>query len=160
MMAKKISLAGIYFFSFLSLLSGCSLPRFIILNDPLTPQEHLTLGLSYEKAGEFDAALKEYQQAAPHLPAAHLYMGNLYFTRGEIAFAEEHYLQALEEDPDNADACNNLAWLYFSSGKNLAEAYRLVRRALQLNPSKSEIYLDTLEQIKEKLSSQKESPHH
>ncbi len=155
-MIKRISFAVICFLAFFSLLSGCTFPRIIVLSDPLSPQEHLTLGLSYEKAQEFDAALKEYQQAAPHLPLAHFYMGNLYFTRGEIASAEKHYLQTLEEDPENADACNNLAWLYFSSGKNLAEAHRLALRALQLNPSKSAIYLDTLEKIKEKMGRQRE----
>jgi tetratricopeptide (TPR) repeat protein len=76
---------------------------------------------------------------------AYVYIGNVYFAEGNMVNAEKSYQRALEADPLNADAHNNLAWLYFTSGKNLAEAHRLVLRALELNPSKTGIYLDTLE---------------
>ncbi len=132
---------------FLGLLGGCSLPRIIVLDDPLTPEEHLNLGVAYEKRGELDAALKEYELSAPHLPLASVYRGNVYFAKGEIGRAEESYQQALEKDPNNADACNNLAWLYYGEGKKLEEAERLARRALELNPAKAAIYRDTLEKI-------------
>lgn len=44
--------------------SGCSLPRVIVLKDSLTPEEHLTLGIAYEKRGELAPAIKEYKLAA------------------------------------------------------------------------------------------------
>ncbi len=61
-------------FSSLILFSGCSLPRIIVLKDPLSPEEHLNLGVVYEKEGEFDNAIKEYLKAAKKLPIAYLYL--------------------------------------------------------------------------------------
>ncbi len=130
-------------------LAACSLPRIIVLDDPLSPEEHLALGVAYEKKGEWEAALKEYRSAAPHLPAALVYMGNVYFAEGETEKAEEQYREALRKDPGNADACNNLAWVYFKKRKNLSEALQLARRALALNPAKRDIYRDTIEQLEQ-----------
>ncbi|MFQ5950231.1 MAG: hypothetical protein ACE5J1_06050, partial [Nitrospiria bacterium] len=45
-------------------LVGCgAVPKIIILEDPLTHEEHLQLGLSYEAKGEWDLALSEYKAA-------------------------------------------------------------------------------------------------
>jgi tetratricopeptide (TPR) repeat protein len=129
-------------------LCACSLPRIVVLNDPLSPEEHLNLGVTYEKKGELDNALKEYKEASKKLPLAYLYMGNVYYQKKEYDKAESHYKEAIEKDPANADAYNNLAWLYFIKRENLDEAERLVLKALELNPSKKEIYMDTLEKIK------------
>jgi two-component SAPR family response regulator len=49
------------------LLAACSLPRILVLHDPLNSQEHIDLGVSYEKRGEFSAAIKEYEEAAKDL---------------------------------------------------------------------------------------------
>ncbi|MDO9566867.1 MAG: tetratricopeptide repeat protein [Candidatus Desulfaltia sp.] len=128
--------------------SGCSLPRIIVLKDPLTPQEHLTLGIAYEKRGELDPAIKEYKLAAKKLPLAYLYLGNVYFQKKELDEAEKYCKKAIKKDPQNADAHNNLAWLYYTKKENLNEAERLVLKALELNPSKENIYGDTLEKIR------------
>lgn len=48
----------------------------------------------------------------------------------------------------NPDAYNNLAWLYYTKKENLDEAERLVLKAMGLNPSKENIYGDTLEKIR------------
>lgn len=129
--------------------SGCSLPRIIVLKDPLTPQEHLTLGIAYEKRGELDPAIKEYKLAAKKLPLAYLYLGNVYFQKNELDEAEKYYKKTIKKDPRNADAYNNLAWLHYTKKENLEEAERLVLKALELNPSKGNIYRDTLEKIEE-----------
>jgi len=138
-------------FAFCSLLffSGCSLPRIIILKDPLTPEEHLNLGVAYEKQGEFDPAIKEYKAAAKKLPVADLYLGNVYFQKKELGKAEAYYKKAIKNDPRNADACNNLAWLYYTKRENLEEAEHLALKAIDLNPSKENIYQDTLEKIRD-----------
>jgi Tfp pilus assembly protein PilF len=91
--------------------SGCSLPRIIVLEDPLTPEEHLHLGVAYEKRGELDPAIKEYKLASKKLPLAYLYLGNVYFQKNELDEAEKHYRKTIKKDPQNADAHNNLAWL-------------------------------------------------
>ena len=43
--------------------AACATTR-SLSHDPPTPEEHITLGVSYEKRDELDAALKEYKAAA------------------------------------------------------------------------------------------------
>lgn len=130
------------------LFTSCSLPRIIILEDPLSPEEHLNLGVAYEKKGEADNALKEYKEASKKLPSAYLYMGNIYFQKNELDEAERYYRKAIKKDSKNADAYNNLAWLYYTKKENLAEAESLALKAIELNPSKKEMYQDTLEKVR------------
>jgi len=129
--------------------TSCSLPRIIVLHDPLTPEEHINLGLSYEKKGETEQAVGEYKKAAKDLPTAYLYLGNIYYGKGEYARAEEYYREAIRKDPGLADAYNNLAWLLYTCGRNLEEAEMLARKATELAPS-NEIYQDTLAKVEEK----------
>jgi len=129
-------------------LCSCTIPRIIVLDDPLIPEEHLNLGVTYEKQGDFDNALKEYKEASKKLPLAYLYMGNVYFQKKEYEEAEVHYKKAIKKDPVNADAYNNLAWLYFTKREKLDEAERLALKAIELNPLKKEEYGDTLEKIR------------
>ncbi len=146
---SRFSPAMRYALCALLLLSGCSLPRIIILKDPLTPEEHLNLGVTYEKQGELDAAIKEYKLAAKKVPAGYLYLGNAHFQKRELGKAEEYYKKAIEKDPGNADARNNLAWLYYTKKENLDQAENLALEALELNPAKESIYRDTLDKIRE-----------
>ena len=134
----------------IALSSGCSLPRIVVLKDPLTPEEHLNLGVAYEKNGEFDNAIKEYKLAAKKHPIAYLYLGNAHFQKKEWIQAEHNYKKAIEIDPKNADAHNNLAWLYYTRGDHLDDAERLAIQAINLNPSKETIYGDTLDKIRQK----------
>ncbi len=131
------------------LLTGCSLPRIIVLDDPLSPEEHLNLGVAYENKGELDSAIEEYRVASKKLPVAYLYLGNVYFQKEELDEAERYYRKAIDKDPGNADACNNLAWLYYTKRANLGEAEELALKALTLNPAKKDLYQDTLEKIRE-----------
>ncbi len=131
-----------------SALASCSLPRIVVLRDPLTPQEHINLGVVYEKRGELDAALKEYTAASKKDPLAHLYKGNVFFQKNDLSAAEKSYRKAIEKT-GSAEAYNNLAWLYYTSDKNLQEAEELARKAVELSPQ-SETFRDTLQKIREK----------
>jgi len=128
--------------------SSCSLPRIIVLNDPLTPEEHINLGLAYESRGELDAALNEYETAAKALPIANLYLANLYFQKKDFAKAEKLYERAIARTGDPR-ACNNLAWLYYTTGGDLQKAEELARKAVELSPHSPE-FMDTLTRIEEK----------
>jgi len=120
-----------------------------MIQDPLTPEEHLNLGVAYEKKGELDLAIREYESAAKRLPMANFYLGNAYFLKNEFEIASDYYKKAIDKDSQNADAYNNLAWLYYIKRENLDEAEILVLRALELNPQKETIYRDTLDKIRE-----------
>ncbi len=132
------------------LVSSCSLPRLIILEDPLTPEEHLNLGVSYEKKGAYDLAISEYKKAAKKNPLAYFYMGNVYFQKKEMHKAEKYYKKAIDVDPNMADVYNNLAWLYTIQGRNLDEAEALAKKALELKPENADVYMDTIKEINKK----------
>jgi len=134
----------------LLLIVGCTFPRIIVLEDPLTPEEHLNLGLAYEEKGEFEHAIKEYRLAAKKLPIGYLYLGNVHFQKNELDAAERYYRKAIKKESNNADAYNNLAWLYYTRDENLDEAEALALKAMELNPQKTHIYRDTLEKITER----------
>jgi tetratricopeptide (TPR) repeat protein len=136
---------------FAFLFSSCSLPRIAVLHDPLTPEEHVNLGVSYERKGELDAALAQYEAASKKLPIAYLYMGNVYFQKNDTSHAERSYRKAIEKTGD-ARAYNNLAWLYYTRDEQLNEAERLSREAVRLSPESPE-FKDTLDRIAEKRSS-------
>ncbi|MBI3592061.1 MAG: tetratricopeptide repeat protein [Nitrospirae bacterium] len=136
------------------LLTGCSLPRIIVLDDPLSPEEHINLGVAYERKGETDNAVEEYKKASKNLPLAYLYLGNIHMQMNKLDEAEAYYKKAVRKDPGLADAYNNLAWLYYTKKEKLEEAESLALKALELNPS-SERYLDTLNKIRELKSKNK-----
>lgn len=129
-------------------LQACTVPRIIVVDDPLTPEEHINLGLSYERKGEFDLAEKEFMTASEKLPAAYVYLGNLYYVTERPERAEKYYRKAIAEDPRNADALNNLAWLFYTKRENLDEAEQLVIQAIEMDTPKNGMYLDTLEHIR------------
>ena len=128
-----------------AVISGCSLPGIVRFNDPLTPEEHMNLGVSYEKQGETDAALREYKTASRDLPLAQLYIGNAYFQKNDLKEAEKAYRKAIEKTEDPR-AYNNLAWLYYSSDQKLKQAEDLAGKAVELSPE-SPVFRDTLEKI-------------
>jgi len=148
-MNEKKAVIYLLFAVYCLLLCACTFPRIIVLDDPLSPEEHLNLGVTYEKKGELDNALKEYKEASKKIPAAYNYIGNIYFQKDEFDMAESYYKKSISKNPKNADAHNNLAWLYFIEKKNLDEAERLSLKAIELNPAKKDIYQDTLEKIRE-----------
>lgn len=130
------------------LLTSCSLPRIIVLNDPLSPEEHINLGVAYENRGELDAALTEYETASKALPIASLYMANVYFQKKDYGKAEGLYEKAMTRTKDPR-AYNNLAWLYYTTGRNLEKAEELAKKAVDLSPASPE-FNDTLTRIREK----------
>jgi tetratricopeptide (TPR) repeat protein len=131
------------------LLFSCSLPRIITLKDPLTPEEHIKLGLGYENRGEYGPALEQYEIAGKNLSVAYLYIGNLYFTKGEYDNAETAYEKAITKSGDPR-AYNNLAWLYYTTDREMAKAEELARKAVSLSPA-SEDFKDTLNKIRKKI---------
>ncbi len=142
------------------LLSACSLPRIIVLHDPLTAEEHDNLGRIYESQGKPDLALEQYKEALrkdkKHLPSL-LLLGDLSYRTGDYVGAESAYEKALALDPKNGDVLNDLALASVRTGKKLEAARDLITRALEANPAHRPYYLDTLGVIQLKLGNPAEA---
>lgn len=134
------------------IISGCNMPRIIVLQDPLTAEEHLQLGLSYEKKGLLEEAKKHYEEASKKDIRGLLFLGNLYLNIGEYNKAEELYKETINRDANISEAYNNMAWLYYLKRENIDEAEELVKKAIEIekdNPDKLKIFKDTLEKIQQ-----------
>lgn len=106
------------------LLCGCSMPRIIVLNDPLDARQHNDLGVAYEQRGEFDLAGREYRRAAAlddKWARPLINRGNIAARQGAWPSAAADYREALKRQPDNGEAMNNLAWALLQ-GQRPAEA--------------------------------------
>jgi tetratricopeptide (TPR) repeat protein len=132
--------------------SGCGTlgsVRVVELHDPLSADEHVALGVAYEREGKPDRATAEYKAAlrvqSDHVPAL-VNLGNLAVAAGETADAESWYGRAVRiGGPSAAPGANNLAWLYLTQGKRLASAESLARKALAWDPRPE--YVDTLVKV-------------
>jgi tetratricopeptide (TPR) repeat protein len=135
----------------LSGLQACSgFPRVVVLHDPLTPEEHMTLGATYEAQGAHDLAAREYRAAmtdrTDYVPAL-VALGNFAFDSGALDEAEEDYRHALASHPDHPGASNNLAMVYLKRGDRLDQAERLALKASAQDGSFRPYALDTLAHI-------------
>lgn len=146
--------------SLFTALSGCaSLPRIIILKDPLKAQEHADLASIYEEKGEYDLAIREAEEALKNDSGnlkALIALGNSHLQKGNYDKAEKYYKKGLKADPGNAAILNNTAWLYLSTGR-LEEAERFSKESISGNSPHLGYYYDTLGKIYEKMGKDKEA---
>jgi len=130
---------------------GCEKhPRVMILHDPLTAEEHVKLGQTYELQGHEDLAAHEYRTALTqkegYVPAL-IGLGNVAFAEGALEESETYYRQALATSPEHPGANNNLAMLYLTRGVNLQEAEQLALRAAAQEGPLQPYVLDTLAHV-------------
>jgi Tfp pilus assembly protein PilF len=139
--------------SFLALfVAGCSLPRVIVLNDPLDAREHNDLGVAYEASGEPDLALREYRKAAEldkQWDRPLYNSGNVLAGRQSWQEAAESYQAALDRNPENGEAMNNLAWVLLQQG-DPEQARLWAERAVEAEPD-NPAFRDTLAETEESL---------
>lgn len=131
---------------------GCSTVRsvhVVTLHDPLSPGEHVALGVAYEREGKQDLARQEYEnalRAQPDHVEALVNLGNLATHAGAFDDAEAWYRRAVRVGgKEAAPGANNLAWLYLTQDKRLASAESLARKAIAWDPKPD--YADTLVDI-------------
>lgn len=99
-------------------------------------QAYLRLGDLQLKKSNLKHAIKEVDQLLEQderFGPAHLLKAYYLTAADDIPGAIDHYKRALELDPENAIAANNLAWLYGENDQNLAEALGLAGRARRQN---------------------------
>jgi tetratricopeptide (TPR) repeat protein len=130
------------------LAAGCGrMPRIIVLEDPLTAEEHLELGVAYERNGEFDLAVREYERALRkdgELFQARVNLGNVRLAKKEYGKAGEEYRKALAIRPGDPEATNNLAWVAILSGEDREEAAADLEAVLARAENRAPALLDTL----------------
>lgn len=120
------------------------------LRDPLSAEEHLILGSSYEQQGLIKDAAQQFRKAVrldPTHSAAWMALGNRYFNDDNFVSAEKAYKRALKLSTHNAGANNNLAMVYLKRNMKLAEAEEHARTALRQDSPLKPYILDTVANI-------------
>jgi tetratricopeptide (TPR) repeat protein len=128
--------------------AGCGhVPKIIVLEDPLSADEHVALGVAYEEKGEFELAAREYERALKKDGSsfhARVNLGNVRLAEKRYDDAREEYIKALDLRPGEPGATNNLAWAAILSGTGLEDALRRMKAVLSVPAQRSPPLLDTL----------------
>jgi tetratricopeptide (TPR) repeat protein len=118
--------------------------------DPLSADEHMRLGASYEQQGlrssasrEYGAALRKQKDFLPALMA----LGNVAFQNGDLIEAEIYYRKVLRRVPGHAGANNNLAMVLLVRGARLEAAENHAKTALKNAGPFRPYVLDTLANV-------------
>jgi tetratricopeptide (TPR) repeat protein len=144
--SPRPALFTLLIFITLFMLFGCSLPKIIILNDPLSAAEHDNLGRIYESQGKFDLAAQQYRSALKQDSkslTSLLLLGDLSFRTKHYPEAESSYEKAIKLQPENGDIYNNLCWVYLEQNVELGKAGELIEKAMTTKPEHRAYYLDT-----------------
>ena len=126
------------------------IPQVYQYNDPLTAEEHNNLGVAYEKEGNLDLALKEYEKSVKkdsNLVTPLVNIGNIYLKKNQLDKAEKYYLRALAMDEYNIGAANNLANVYLKMNDKYSEGIEYLSNAVKKQGQPSVYALDTLSEL-------------
>jgi Tfp pilus assembly protein PilF len=141
-----VSIAAFVCLGALLFSSGCSLPRIIILKDPLSAEEHIRLGSIYQNQGKIDLAEQQYREAV-HKDSKSVHalrlLGDLSFTVKKYSEAESAYKKAIKLQPQDGDLYNNLCWVYLERNIHIDWAEELIEKAIAATPDHQPYYLDT-----------------
>jgi len=132
-------------------LAACAMPKIVILEDPLTAQQHNDLGVAYEEKGDFALAGKEYEKALGknrEWVIPYLNLGHLFYRQGRLDEAENILREGLRAKGDHPDLLNNLAWVLMEKGR-LEHAQYLIDKAISIEDR--EEYRDTRREILERI---------
>jgi tetratricopeptide (TPR) repeat protein len=96
-----------------------------------------------EAVAKFEQVLKEYPDEKQVVQLSQFTLSNIYVQKGELRKGEEILEKVLEVNPDNAQANNDLGYLWADQGKNLERAEKMIRKAL-VSDAENGAYLDSL----------------
>jgi Flp pilus assembly protein TadD len=107
-----------------------------ILRNGDSAEAHLLLGTARLNAGEYDAAIADFEKAAqlnPHLPEVYSYLGRAHIQTGDTAAARLGFQKELEQNPNDFESNLNLGAL-LRQDQDYDGARKLLDRALQVRP--------------------------
>jgi tetratricopeptide (TPR) repeat protein len=85
-----------------------------------------------QAVAECEALLREFSQPGEVRDTRYT-LSSVYSQVKDYPRAEEQLQLILQADPSDATACNDLGYIWADQGKNLEEAERLIRKALELD---------------------------
>ncbi|HER44285.1 MAG TPA: tetratricopeptide repeat protein [Candidatus Eisenbacteria bacterium] len=103
---------------------------------PDNPMALNNLGLRYQKEGEHEKAIEQFEKALeiqPNYAAALNNLGISYGSLGRLDEAERSFERAIEADPKDISAMNNLAVICLRT-QRLNEARQYAQKALEIEP--------------------------
>jgi tetratricopeptide (TPR) repeat protein len=121
----------------------------IMPNNPLLRYQE---GWVYYHSHQFEPAIERMEKLIADFPVpqarqivrrAQYSLSNIYVLQGEMRKGEEILEAIYAEDPDDTSVNNDLGYLYADQGKNLEQAERMIRKALDAEPENG-AYLDSL----------------
>jgi len=99
---------------------------------------YFNLAVSYENAGDFENAEKNFLMAVKINPVSYEYflaLGNFYIrSKKNFELAEKYYRKSLTLKPDSKDVLNNLGYLYLLKG-DVERSYESYKKSLEVDPS-------------------------
>ncbi|WP_437185742.1 tetratricopeptide repeat protein [Planctomicrobium sp. SH668] len=101
-------------------------------------------GKRYDEAiAHFERSMKTFAQDKEYVLKCRFQISNIYVEKGEMERGEKILEEVLVTNPDNAQANNDLGYLYADQGKNLERAEKMIRKALDHEPD-NRAYQDSL----------------
>ena len=114
--------------------------------DPFHPRAPIQLAATYEKAGQYRAAIAQLQRTSELLPDfdwTWIYLGDLHHSRGNYEQALQAYQRALAIDPDNIDSKVGLG-LTCAVMRRFEEAEQIANKLLESSSKPREENADYL----------------
>jgi tetratricopeptide (TPR) repeat protein len=140
--------------------------------EPNEWRNHYLLGRLFARTGKYKEAGEKLEQVLQDFgdndDAGHIvryFLSNIYTQLDQMAKAERVLEEILEKDPDDDSANNDLGYLWADQGKNLEQAEKMIRKALDGyaasrqpgQPEKNAAYLDSMGWVLYKLGRPEEA---
>ena len=133
------------------------------MGDAAGPFLHAQIGWIHYHAHHLDMAITVYEEVLRKYPkdartqeSARFSLSAIHVLKGEMEKGEGILQEVLTTDPENAQANNDLGYLWADQGKNLDQALAMINKALVKEPNNA-AYLDSLGWVLFKLGQTEEA---
>ena len=115
--------------------------------DPNSAGAHHALGVVYDRMGNVQQAMLEFNKVAELDPAdsrPHLYLGEKYANNGQFQLAISSFAKVIKMDPSNVEALKDYAFLCLSHDQDRLwrDANKALESAIKIRPNDAEILMN------------------